>query len=82
MIEPGRIAIRAERRNDRLTIVVEDSAGLYKPSPGSDGMGMSLVDRRIKIRYGETFGVAVACESDCWTRVTISLPAEEEEMAC
>ena len=81
LIEPGRIAIRAERQEDRLTIVVEDSAGLYKPLPKNDGMGMGLVDRRIKIRYGEAFGIAVLCEPERWTRVFISLPAEEEHEA-
>ena len=81
LIEPGRIAIRAERQEDRLTIVVEDSAGLYKPLPKNDGMGMGLVDRRIKIRYGEAFGIAVLCEPERWTRVLISLPAEEEHEA-
>ena len=78
LIEPGHIAIRAERLHDQLAIVVEDSAGLYKPLPKNDGMGMSLVDRRIKIRYGEAFGVAVTCEPECWTRVAIRLPVEEE----
>jgi two-component system LytT family sensor kinase len=50
MLEPGRILIHAERQDKQLMIVVEDSAGLYNPSPESDGMGMNLVDRRIKIR--------------------------------
>jgi two-component system LytT family sensor kinase len=80
MIEPGRIVIRARRADERLHIVVEDSAGLYKPAPDSDGMGMSLVDRRIKIRHGEAFGVSVDCEPEQWTRVTIRLPAEEERV--
>lgn len=82
MIEPGRVAISAQRRDDLLTITVEDSAGLYKPVPESDGMGMSLVDRRIKIRYGDTFGIGVECEPECWTRVSIRLPAEEEAVVC
>jgi two-component system LytT family sensor kinase len=82
MIEPGRIVIHAERQEDQLMIVVEDSAGLYNPSPESDGMGMNLVDRRIKLRYGDTFGIALTCEPEQWTRVIIRLPAEKEAAPC
>jgi two-component system LytT family sensor kinase len=82
MIEPGRIAISAQRKDGLLTIVVEDSAGLYQPKPDGDGLGMNLVDRRIKIRYGAAYGIEVACQPDCWTRVSIRLPAEEEPSPC
>jgi len=82
MIEPGRITISAERKDGVLSIVVEDSAGLYKPAPDGDGLGMNLVDRRIKIRYGAVYGINVTCEPECWTRVAICLPVEEEPVAC
>ncbi len=82
LIEPGRITIRAQRQNDVLTVVVEDSAGLYQPKPDGDGLGMNLVDRRIKIRYGAAYGISVTCQPDCWTRVAIRLPVEEEAIEC
>lgn len=82
MIEPGKISIRAQRQDDLLTICVEDSAGLYQPSPEGDGLGMNLVDRRIKIRYGAAYGINVNCEPEHWTRVSIRLPIEEEAVAC
>ncbi|MEI7611809.1 MAG: sensor histidine kinase [Betaproteobacteria bacterium] len=82
LIEPGRVTISAERQGDSLTIHIEDSAGLYQPSPESDGLGMNLVDRRIKIRYGSTYGISVTCEPEFWTRVSITLPAEEETVTC
>ena len=78
MIEPGKITISARRQDDTLQIVVEDSAGLYRPTPGGDGLGMNLVDRRIKLRFGPSYGLSVECEPELWTRVLISLPAEEE----
>lgn len=81
MLEPGRITITAERLDDTLRIVVEDSAGLYRPVAGSDGLGLNLVDRRIKIRHGSSFGVNVSCEPDHWTRVGIDLPLEHEQVA-
>jgi two-component system LytT family sensor kinase len=82
MIEPGKITISAQRKDDVLTIIVEDSAGLYKPLPDGDGLGMNLVDRRIKIRYGAAFGINVSCEPEQWTRVAIRLPAEGELVPC
>ena len=82
MIEPGKITISAERQDDVLSIHVKDTAGFYKPVPDGDGMGMNLVDRRIKIRYGATYGVQVSCEPEHWTRVTISLPIQEETPPC
>ena len=80
--EPGKITISARREQDVLTIVVEDTAGLYKPLPDGDGLGMNLVDRRIKIRYGAAYGISVSCEPEQWTRVAIRLPAEEELVPC
>ncbi len=82
MIEPGRITIGAQRQDDVLTIFVEDSAGLYQPMPNGDGLGMNLVDRRIKIRYGAAYGIEVTCEPESWTRVTIRLPLAEEPVPC
>ena len=82
MIEPGRVTITAERMDGALAILVEDTAGLYKPSPEGDGMGMNLVDRRIKIRYGTAYGVHVFCDPERRTRVTITLPIEEETVPC
>ena len=82
MLDPGKITISAQRQGAMLTIVVEDSAGLYKPQPDGDGLGMNLVDRRIKIRYGAAYGIAVTCQPECWTRVAISVPVEEEVVTC
>ena len=82
MLEPGTIVVSARRVGDLMLVVVEDSAGLYQPKPGSDGLGMNLVDRRIKLRYGAEFGLEVTCQPDCWTRVAIRLPTEEERTPC
>lgn len=82
MLEPGSIVIHAERLGNVLTVVVEDSAGLYQPKPGGDGLGMNLVDRRIKLRFGPDFGLAMTCQPDCWTRATLRLPLEAELVPC
>lgn len=82
MLEPGTIVISARRAGAVLTVVVEDSAGLYQTQPGNDGLGMSLVDRRIKLRCGPDFGLDVTCQADDWTRVAIRLPIEDERVPC
>jgi two-component system LytT family sensor kinase len=82
LIEAGRITISAQRQDDVLTIFVEDSAGLYQPRADGDGLGMNLVDRRIKIRYGAAYGIDVTCQPECWTRVAIRLPVEEGPTPC
>lgn len=82
MIEPGRITISARRLDEVLTIEIEDTAGLYQPKPEGDGLGMNLVDRRIKIRHGAGYGIDVECKPECWTRVSIRVPVEEETAPC
>jgi two-component system LytT family sensor kinase len=72
----GLIRIDAVRDRDDLVISIEDNAGLYEKSPGGDGMGMSLVDRRIKNRYGDSYGIEIVCERDRYTRVNLRVPLE------
>jgi two-component system LytT family sensor kinase len=79
MLEPGCVTIRAERQGDLLNLTVEDTAGLYQLRPNCDGLGMNLVDRRIKLRFGEAYGVQVAFERERFTRVAITLPLELEQ---
>ncbi len=82
MLEPGCITISAQRSEDLLTVTVQDSAGLYQPKPGGDGLGMNLVDRRLKLRYGEAYGVNVTFEQERFTRVSLALPLEPEAIPC
>lgn len=77
LIEPGQVEIGAQQEGNNLCLWVEDNAGLYRPTADSDGLGMNIVDRRIKIRYGEQYGLSVECEPERHTRVTIRLPMEE-----
>jgi two-component system LytT family sensor kinase len=79
LLGTGHIRIGADCDDDGLTLWVEDNAGLYRAHPPSaDGLGMNLVDRRIKARYGERYGVRVECEPERCTRVIIHLPLEKE----
>ena len=40
-----------------------DNAGLYQAKREESGLGMNIVDRRIKARYGAEYGVTIHCVS-------------------
>jgi two-component system LytT family sensor kinase len=74
---PGRARIHAYRQGGAVLIDVEDNAGAYQaPAAGGAGLGMRIVDRRIKNLVGDTYGVSVTCVPSELTRVTVRLPAE------
>jgi two-component system, LytTR family, sensor kinase len=77
MLEPGCLTLTAEQRYGCLQLTVRDNAGLYQPPADKCGLGMNIVDRRIKARYGESYGVRVECEPEQFTRVLITLPTTE-----
>ncbi|BEV72301.1 MULTISPECIES: sensor histidine kinase [unclassified Paludibacterium] len=75
MIRAGVIRISARQNEQGVELVVEDNAGLYDPG-SSGGLGMNIVDRRIKTRYGESYGVTMSCERNVVTRATVRIPLE------
>lgn len=77
MLEPGCLTLSAEALQGVLQLVVSDNAGLYQPPADRSGLGMNIVDRRLKARYGEQYGVRVECEPGRLTRVIITLPLTE-----
>jgi two-component system LytT family sensor kinase len=70
----GRIDIGARREGECLLLQVTDNAGLFQSQPNTSGLGMNLVDKRIRVRYGDDYGVQVACEPQTFTRITINVP--------
>ena len=77
MLGPGLVRITARRENDRAVIVVEDNAGTYCAQIQEGGLGMALVDKRIKNLYGSRFGLETSCEPEQATRVAVLLPVPE-----
>ncbi|MGQ9370627.1 LytS/YhcK type 5TM receptor domain-containing protein [Azospirillum sp. A39] len=76
LLDEGHVRIAARSDGDDLVLSVEDNAGLYQPGPGGDGLGMTIVDGRVKARYGEAYGVAITCEPDVRTEVALRLPLD------
>jgi two-component system LytT family sensor kinase len=78
ILDVGRITIRARPDGGDIVLVVEDNAGAYGDAAG-DGLGVAIVDKRIKNLHGQTFGVSMECAKNEWTRVTIRLPGIPRE---
>lgn len=76
LLGKGTVSIYSRRQNQQLQLVVEDNAGRYRPdsTQESTGLGMNIVDTRLKHRFGPDFGVQVDCKPDVYTRIIIPLP--------
>ncbi|HHQ4518477.1 TPA: LytS/YhcK type 5TM receptor domain-containing protein [Aeromonas veronii] len=77
LLEQGRIRLWTYEHPTSVTIHVEDNAGTWQAHPAGDGLGMTIVDRRLKSAFGERYGVTIACEPDQWTRVSFTIPKEQ-----
>lgn len=73
----GEVTICAFCREQHLMVAVEDNAGLYRPDRREKlGLGMNLVDKRLRAHFGAECGIAVYCEPERFTRITFNLPGE------
>jgi two-component system LytT family sensor kinase len=72
----GRVSIRARLRDGAVLVDVEDNAGAWKEPTDGAGLGMQIVDKRVKNLYGKGYGLSVVCTPNELTRVTLRLPAE------
>jgi len=71
----GRATIRAYRKDGAAFVEIEDNAGAWTEG-GEEGLGMQIVDKRVKNLYGQTYGLSVTSVPHELTRVTVRLPAE------
>lgn len=76
-LTPRVARIRAYRREGAAVIDVEDTAGTFAPGRRTaDGLGLRIVEQRIRnLVHGA--GVAITCEPDELTRVSIRIPLPE-----
>ncbi|MFC4302280.1 cache domain-containing sensor histidine kinase [Cohnella boryungensis] len=86
----SRIVVRAELTADRLCISVEDDGPGMPPDvlerlrsgelkTRGTGIGMLNIDDRIKLAFGEQYGLRIDSAPGKGTRVIVELPPEEEE---
>lgn len=88
MVDEGEIKIIVERRGKDIVIIVKDNglgmteeqckAVLQKGRSDSKGIGVKNVDDRLKIYFGEEYGITIDSELDVGTTVTIKIPKIEK----
>lgn len=88
MVDEGEIKIIVERRGKDIAIIVKDNglgmteeqckAVLQKSRSDSKGIGVKNVDDRLKIYFGEEYGITIDSELDVGTTVTIKIPKIEK----
>jgi two-component system LytT family sensor kinase len=77
----GRATIRAYREGACARVEIEDDAGAWVEPREKAGLGMQIVDKRVKNLYGESWGLSVTCVPNELTRVTVRLPLPAEGAA-
>ncbi len=90
-IEPGRLTIKVSRAGTDLIIeVADDGVGINAARLGQiqrdleqdqrkvQNIGIHNVNRRIKLCYGEKYGVSIQSEIGKGTTVMIAMPAENQ----
>ena len=82
MLGPGIVRICGYRDADKIVISIEDNAGAFCEKLSANGLGMNIVDKRIKNYFGSQYGTKVSCVPDEWTKVSIVVPSEKGNSAC
>lgn len=86
----GQIQIHAFAKNGVLYVTVTDNGVGIAPEniqklltdtsritkSNMSGIGLPNVDRRMKLVYGEDYGITIESELDQYTKITIALPLE------
>ena len=70
-IKGGTITVNGEMF---VQLFVIDNAGTYQVKENITGLGLQIVDKRIKNKFGETFGLEMSCEPGISTTAKILFP--------
>ena len=79
MLTPGIARIRAYEEDGAVRIDVEDNAGTYEESGrDKDGLGLQIVEKRLRSVAGATSRLEIHCVPNELTRITIRLPLQPQ----
>jgi two-component system LytT family sensor kinase len=75
MLTPGTARIRVYRQDGAARVDVEDDAGAFdERKRRGDGLGLRIVDKRIRNLLGERHGLTTSCVPNQLTRVSFTVP--------
>ncbi|MGF1727746.1 LytS/YhcK type 5TM receptor domain-containing protein [Photobacterium nomapromontoriensis] len=76
LLENGKITVNGYIDGNDVILEVEDNAGRYAPVGEENGLGIKIVDKRLKNRFGKQYGLTMSAQSEVWTRATIRMPLD------
>ena len=89
LVDEGHIEIRVRAEGEDVLFTVEDNGvgmepeqieEIFRRKPdGKSGIGIKNVNDRLKIFFGERYGITIRSELDAGTCVTVRLPRVEKE---
>jgi two-component system, LytTR family, sensor kinase len=80
-LTPGLARVHVFRDGAQVRIDIEDDAGAFhEKKPNPDGLGLQIVERRVKALLGRGSGLSVECVPEELTRVSVFFPAPEAEL--
>ena len=88
LVEKGRIVIRIASSGDDILATVEDNGvgmepeqieAIFKRSDNKAGIGIKNVNDRLKIWFGDAYGITIESEPDHGTRVIVRMPKKQKE---
>ena len=77
--EGGAVAIRAERSDGRLRMIVEDTGRGFSETPGT-GVGLTNIRERLAALYGEAAKLTLEAREPHGVAATIELPLDAREV--
>lgn len=84
MLENGVIDVQGVISSDMVILKVIDNAGAYTLSSKElqNGLGLQIVNKRIKNRFGEQYGLTMIAQVGVSTTAEIKFPFKGEEVTC
>ena len=78
LLADGKIEIKGELRdvNNKPIVILQviDNAGTYAPKKDADGLGLQIVDKRLKNAFGSQYGLQMSCQTGHFTKAKITFP--------
>ena len=88
LVDEGEIVIRIESQGDDILATVEDNGvgmekeqidAIFRRSDSKSGIGIKNVNDRLKIWFGEAYGITIESVPDEGTRVIVRMPKKQKE---